>query len=1358
MLTPEPTPNPEEDLDALLAKGRERTSRSRPEAAAGAPAEGVESPAAAAGAPAEGGEAPAHGTITGEHHQPRPFLTVEDAAWAIPRGIEEAAHDLYGLADIISLDLLPDWDEQRITGHAESTAGDVAVGLAQFAAGFMATGGIATAVGLGAKAAAGAGALARFGGALAKGAVTDFAFFDGQGGRLSDMLEGTFMENDLTRRLQSSADDSELDGRLKNAIEGLGLGALTDGLLLSFRKIGAINAERTRRAAEGVTATDKQLQAAADAVETPDFKKNAPSEEALREAQAGREAATETTVHSEIDQVTATHQDILEIEDLSAVPGSIPEVLAEPLRRAGINNIKEFMEQLRARDADQFQYAGKTGKTSIEEGASDIQPNASNLLNVSEEEAAAVVRAMESLNIMDYQNVRKSTDDIIRDANAEKEAFFDDATTSSQGEQDAFRNRVDNETLRSTGDPMLDGLRKLVKSDERVAARKSLIIRMAPTLLGEFSVAIRKVGDLNTLNTEDLLGIVKKYERMVDYFAQMNLLKSSSGRQLRTLGLQIGETPVPQKFMKGADDSAVSAADVKLSEELKNAGGSMSETRARRKVIKELEKVQATISNASSLQEQLGAFNDLSKAKLRGKPLGMTMEYWLGNLLMGFKTHIVNAAGNAAVATLRPLESLASGGVQAVGAVFGYGDFQKAGAAVMRAHDEIGAAIEMFGELATLRTKSDVFTAVRKVVGGGESTLLGEGGHELTKITGRTKHITAESVQDSALGSIARHMMGPEGDKIAGAVGAVTGSVARSPMRALEGSDEFFKQLNFRMTMKADLKAAGRARGLHGKALHEFVATESKRALRRGQAVTRKVLWNESIEKASTELGAEASDLVKLHARTDELMTEAMDMNGVSLGISERSAGKAKEYTFTDELDGEGILDSGGRAVMGLAAAHPQLRFFATFIQTPLNLAKFAGKRSLAEPIWGIMKYAAHQIKTGGKGMQGLENSTSEMLRIMSAGTKEQQADLAGRFGIAMGSTMGLGVLAAHHMENLSTPPGQEKPHLVSIVGRGPLDPLEKKAWLAAGNRESTINVGSMQFDISRLDPFATLLGLVADTMQYSYFSAEDGDHEAYTTAITTALTRNFMDKTYLSGLDNLMTILKSEEPEKIQQILNGYAGSFAPGGAMVAQVNQSAFDGELKEIRTSLDAAMSRYPMWSDKVEARRNILGEKMKRVGWNEGDAWISRVLPFPVTDSEKADPLMQELAALNHPWRHSSEKMRMHGQTVDLLTYTAPNGSTANDRYKELVSEVEMGGMKIRERLETLFTSEAYKELPYPHVDDVKQGPRVGAVASLLAAYRAGAKAALLEEMPEIADDVRKRLGVNKQTTAARSIFN
>tara|TARA_Y100001973_G_scaffold18813_1_gene27615 strand:- start:27 stop:4427 length:4401 start_codon:yes stop_codon:yes gene_type:complete len=180
------------------------------------------------------------------------FDYLGDIAAAPFRGIEGAIQGVYNLADYMTFDALPDYDN-RLLGKSSTMVGGLVEGISQFAIPFVGVG-LRTASAIGkvsgasraltaAEKAAGAG---RGAAAISKGrelgkyavagAVTDFAVFDAHEARLSDLIQmAPSLQNPITEYLASDENDSEIEGRLKNAIEGLGVGGLVDVFMQGIR-------------------------------------------------------------------------------------------------------------------------------------------------------------------------------------------------------------------------------------------------------------------------------------------------------------------------------------------------------------------------------------------------------------------------------------------------------------------------------------------------------------------------------------------------------------------------------------------------------------------------------------------------------------------------------------------------------------------------------------------------------------------------------------------------------------------------------------------------------------------------------------------------------------------------------------------------------------------------------------------------------------------------------------------------------------------------------------------------------------------------------------------------------------------
>lgn len=124
----------------------------------------------------------------------------------------------------------------------ESTTGQFVQGISQFLTGFFPALRGAKAIGL-AKSAP-----------YAAGFIADATVFDPHEARLSDLIqEYPALQNPVTEYLQSDPNDTEIEGRFKSGIEGLGLGGLTDGFIKAVKVIKSGKTVKAEAQKEGVT-------------------------------------------------------------------------------------------------------------------------------------------------------------------------------------------------------------------------------------------------------------------------------------------------------------------------------------------------------------------------------------------------------------------------------------------------------------------------------------------------------------------------------------------------------------------------------------------------------------------------------------------------------------------------------------------------------------------------------------------------------------------------------------------------------------------------------------------------------------------------------------------------------------------------------------------------------------------------------------------------------------------------------------------------------------------------------------------------------------------------------------------------
>ena len=127
----------------------------------------------------------------------------------------------------------------------DTTVNTIVSTIGQFVVPFAGAGKAMGAAKLGTNVAASFPKAAKIARPMIQGAIADFSAFDGHEARLSNLIESVpALQNPVSEYLAASEDDSELEGRFKNAVEGLGVGAAADGL---FKCLSAVKAARKAR-------------------------------------------------------------------------------------------------------------------------------------------------------------------------------------------------------------------------------------------------------------------------------------------------------------------------------------------------------------------------------------------------------------------------------------------------------------------------------------------------------------------------------------------------------------------------------------------------------------------------------------------------------------------------------------------------------------------------------------------------------------------------------------------------------------------------------------------------------------------------------------------------------------------------------------------------------------------------------------------------------------------------------------------------------------------------------------------------------------------------------------------------------
>ena len=241
--------------------------------------------------------------------------------------------------------------------------------------------------------------------------------------------------------------------------------------------------------------------------------------------------------------------------------------------------------------------------------------------------------------------------------------------------------------------------------------------------------------------------------------------------------------------------------------------------------------------------------NTMARQATQPGVTSMLMEAWINGLLSNPPTHLANALSNSVTAFWAVGERALAARLHP-----GVAEGVMTGEATAMLH----GLVEGFGDALQL-----AFRAVRR----GEASF---GGASKTEIS---RAISGETLQ----------LTGPLGRAV-----DLVGEVIRLPGRALIASDEFFKAINYRMELRAQVFRQATREGLEGDAL-----------------VSR-----------MTQLVAEPPRTIKAAAE-----------------------GHAFYQTFNQELGPT------GQAFMSFANSHPAIRLILPFIRTPTNIFKYSLER-----------------------------------------------------------------------------------------------------------------------------------------------------------------------------------------------------------------------------------------------------------------------------------------------------------------------------------------------------------------------------------------------------------------------------
>lgn len=404
----------------------------------------------------------------------------------------------------------------------------------------------------------------------------------------------------------------------------------------------------------------------------------------------------------------------------------------------------------------------------------------------------------------------------------------------------------------------------------------------------------------------------------------------------------------------------------------------------------------------------------------------------------------------------------------------------------------------------------------------------------------------------------------------------------------------------------------------------------------------------------------------------------------------------AQEQTFTKELGKETL---GGR-FQGMVNSFPLLRQITPFVRTPVNLFRYALDRS---PVGFIRKNVRERLKN-----------------------PETRSQAVGELLIGNSIIISLLTYANSDM----------------ITGGYDSNPNIRRQQMDSGWQPYSIIFNGKYYSYERLDPFAMLIGSVADYKQ-TFNDIREEDSNALAEAIqmtlydkitstagnvgqavaggSMAVAKNLTNKVYLKGLADILEVIESGDPNKWNRYLRNKVASFSPA------VLQAYRNDPLYRQTTSIaDTIKTKY--FGQEIDPSYNVMGEPRER-----NQSFVERLIN-PITIGElKGDIVLNEFNRLGVGFSPIRDSLGANSN-IDLKKYSK-DGVSAYRKYNELLGSVKINGLTLREKLEKEIQSKRYIEKLTDNVTTdglTYTGSKQDFINKILKAYRKKAKGQLLKE--------------------------
>ena len=379
----------------------------------------------------------------------------------------------------------------------------------------------------------------------------------------------------------------------------------------------------------------------------------------------------------------------------------------------------------------------------------------------------------------------------------------------------------------------------------------------------------------------------------------------------------------------------------------------------------------------------------------------------------------------------------------------------------------------------------------------------------------------------------------------------------------------------------------------------------SQNAMGAGDAFTRTLIGRVEMRmkaaRKAIENNIDLDDIQKVARDTEQNFREQVfkqDKHGMWVVGDEAVKQAGDETTLTQALSGQLAWLQGARNTTGL-------RFFFPFVRTGVNaldlaqqhtpvLARFHGKwKDLMNPNLD----PAHILKKYG---------------IQPQDIPQAQALMKGR--VASGQIMvGLASMMA-----LSG----------NLTGSLPADKETRDLWKMQGVKPFSFKVGNTYISYQKMEPFNTVLGMVANVMNYQHVLGEDLRDDFLNKAIFMG-SAVIVDKSMLAGVSDLAEVFNAQTGSgTLGRTFAKFArAQFFPYAGLSSQLG-SIIDANQKEANTVWETIFQRDVFAKKFLAPKYDILSKDRSGKPWMPSDGnpmmkLFNTMSPFPIYWTDKDD---------------------------------------------------------------------------------------------------------------------------------------